>query len=132
MGWFGDLLARLRGDGDGDDDSPVAERPLNMDVRGAQLTDLRTTLEEMVEAMQSQTARMDNPGWRGRARDYSYALGGVRELLGHPTRDGLYDVLGSVRPLYRGPVPEGYEALADLNERLLTVLAKLQQPVPGE
>jgi len=131
MGWFGDLLARFRGD-DGDDDTPVVERPLNMDVRATQLADLRTTLEEIVEAMQSQTARMDNPGWRGRARDYSYALGGVRELLGHPTRDGLYEVLGSVRPLYRGPVPDGYEALAGLNERLLAVLAKLQEPVAGE
>jgi hypothetical protein len=131
MGWFGDLLARVRGASDGDD-SPVVERPLNMDVRAAQLTELRTTLKELVEAMQAQTARMDNPGWRGRALDYSYALGGVRELLGHPTRDGLYEVLGSVRPLYRGPVPQGYEALAGLNERLLAVLAKLQEPVAGE
>ena len=131
MGWFGDLLARVRGASDGDD-SPVVERPLNMDVRAAQLTELRTTLEELIEAMQAQTARMENPGWRGRVRDYSYALGGVRELLGHPTRDGLYEVLGSVRPLYRGPVPQGYEALAGLNERLLAVLAKLQEPVAGE
>jgi hypothetical protein len=131
MGWFGDLLARVRGESD-DDDSPVNERPLNMDVRAGELAELRTTLEEIVEAMQSQTARMDNPGWRGRARDYSYALGGVRELFGHPTRDGLYEVLGSVRPLYRGPVPEGYEALSGLNERLLAVLTQLQQPAPGE
>ena len=131
MGWFGDLLARVRGASDGDD-SPVVERPLNMDVRAAQLTELRTTLKELVEAMQAQTARMDNPGWRGRALDYSYALGGVRELLGHPTRDGLYEVVGSVRPLYRGPVPEGYEALAGLNVRLLAVLAKLQEPAAGE
>ena len=131
MGWFGDLLARVRGASDGDD-SPVVERPLNMDVRVGQLADLRTALEEIVEAMQAQTARMDNPGWRGRARDYSYALGGVRELLGHPTRDGLYEVVGSVRPLYRGPVPGGYEALAGLNERLLAVLAKLQEPAAGE
>jgi hypothetical protein len=130
MGWFGDLLARVRGASD--DDSPVVERPLNMDVRAGQLTELRTTLKEIVEAMQAQTARMDNPGWRGRARDYSYALGGVRELLDHPTRDGLYEVLGSVRPLYRGPVPEGYEALADLNARLLAVLATLQEPAAGE
>ena len=131
MGWFADLLTRVRGARD-DDDLPVVERPLNMDVRAGQLADLLTTLEEIVDAMQSQTARMDNPGWRGRARDYLYALGGVRELLGHPTRDGLYEVLGSVRPLYRGPVPEGYEALAGLNERLLAVLAKLQEPVAGE
>ena len=131
MGWFGDLLMRVRGAND-DDDSLVVERPLNMDVRAGQLADLRTTLEELVEAMQSQTARMDNPGWRGRARDYLYALGGVRELLAHPTRDGLYEVVGSVRPLYRGPVPEGYEALAGLNERLLAVLAKLQEPAAGE
>jgi len=130
MGWLGDLLARLRGEGD--DETPVVERPLNMDVRAGQLVELRTTLEEIVEAMQSQTARMDNPGWRGRARDYSYALGGIRELLRHPTRDGLYDVLGSVRPLYRGPVPEAYEALAGLNERLLAALAKLWEPVAGE
>lgn len=129
MGWLSDLIARFGG---GDDDTPVADRPLNMDVRGAQLTELRTTLEEMVQAMQSQTARMDNPGWRGRARDYSYALGGVREVLEKPTRDGLYDVLGSVRPLYRGPVPAGYEALAGLNERLLAALAALRQTAPGE
>jgi hypothetical protein len=82
--------------------------------------------------MQSQTARMDNPGWRGRARDYSYALGGVRDVLRTPTRDGLYEVLGSVRPLYRGPVPAGYEDLAGLNERLLAALAPLREPAPGE
>jgi hypothetical protein len=130
MGWFGDLLARVRG-GD-DSEAPVADRALNMDVRAAQLGELRTTLEEIVSAMQAQTDRMENPGWRGRARDYSYALGGLRELMTTPTRDGLYDVLGSVRPLYRGPVPAGYEALADLNERLLACLATLRQDVPGE
>jgi hypothetical protein len=129
MGWFGDLLARVRG---GDDEAPVADRPLNMDVRAAQLNELRATLEEIVHAMESQTDRMDNPGWRGRARDYSYGLGGVRDVLRTPTRDGLYEVLGSVRPLYRGPVPAGYEALADLNERLLSALAVLQGPVDGE
>ena len=130
MGWFGDLLARFGGGGD--DETPVVDRPLNMDVRAPQLTELRTTLEEIVEAMQAQTARMDNPGWRGRARDYSYALGGVRDVLRTPTRDGLYDVLGSVRPLYRGSVPAGYEALAGLNERLLAALAPLRESAPGE
>jgi hypothetical protein len=110
----------------------VVERPLNMGVRAAQLSELRATLEELIEAMQAQIARMDNPGWRGRARDYTYALGGVRELLGHPTRDGLYEVLGSVRPLYRGQVPDGYEALAGLNERLLAALAALWEPAVGE
>jgi len=130
MGWFGDLLARVRG-GD-DSDRPVADRPLNLDARVPQLTELRTTLEEMVVAMESQTARMDNPGWRGRARDYSYALGGVRDVIHTPTRDGLYELLGSVRPLFRGPVPEGYEALAELNERLLAALAALREPVAGE
>lgn len=130
MGWFGDLLARVRGGSD--DEAPVADRPLNMEVRGAQLVELRATLEALVGAMQLQTARMENPGWRGRANDYSYALGGVREVIRTPTRDGLYDVLGSVRPLYRGPVPAGYEALADLNERLLAVLALLREPAAGE
>ncbi len=129
MGWLSDLVSRFRG---GNDETPVAERPLNMDVRGPQLTELRVTLEELVAAMQSNTARMDNPGWRGRARDYTYALGGIRELMGAPTRDGLYDVLGSVRPLYRGPVPEGYEELAALNDRLLAALAPLREPAPGE
>ena len=129
MGWLSDLVARFSG---GDDESPVADRPLNMEVRAPQLGELRTTLEEICAAMQAQTDRMENPGWRGRARDYSYALDGVRELLGHPTRDGLYEVLGSVRPLYRGPVPDGYEALAGLNERLLAALAKLQELVAGE
>jgi hypothetical protein len=129
MGWLSDLVARFGG---GSEDTPVAERPLNMDVRGPELAELRETLEALVDAMQANTTRMDNPGWRGRVRDYSYALGGVRDLLRTPTRDGLYEVLGSVRPLYRGPVPEGYEELAGLNERLLAALARLREPAPGE
>ena len=95
MGWLSDLVARFSGGAD--DETPVADRPLNMEVRGPQLGELRATLEEIVGAMEAQTARMENPGWRGRARDYSYALGGLREVLRTPTRDGLYDVLGSVR-----------------------------------
>ncbi|MBI4901170.1 MAG: hypothetical protein HY829_11925 [Actinobacteria bacterium] len=130
MGWWSDLVARVGGGGG--DETPVAERPLNMDVRGPELTELRETLEALVDAMQANTARMDNPGWRGRVRDYSYALGGLRDLQRTPTRDGLYEVLGSVRPLYRGPVPEGYEELAPLNERLLAALAPLREPAPGE
>ncbi|HET7724287.1 MAG TPA: hypothetical protein VFK68_06585 [Propionibacteriaceae bacterium] len=116
----------------GGEEAPVPERALNMEVRGPQLAELQTVLEQLLEAMQANTDRMENPGWRGRARDYSYALGGVRDLLKTPTRDGLYDVLGSVRPLYRGPVPEGYEELAPLNERLLAALAPLRESLPGE
>ena len=130
MGWLRDLVARFGGSAVVD--APVAERPLNMEVRGPQLAELREAIEGLQHAMESDSARMDNPGWRGRARDYSFALGGVRELLGNPTRDGLYEVLGSVRPLYRGPVPAGYEALAGLNERLLAALAPLRQPIDGE
>lgn len=131
MGWFGDLVGRVRG-GDEADDTPIPERGLNMAVRGPQLAELRTTLEELVHTMEADKRRMDNPGWRGRARDFSYALGGVRELQAKPTRDGLYDVLGSVRPLYRGPVPAGYEALAGLNDRLLAALEPLRKPIDGE
>ncbi|MGV8848108.1 MAG: hypothetical protein ACOH16_01045 [Propionibacteriaceae bacterium] len=131
MGWLSDLVARFGG-GAVDDEAPIPARPLNMEVRGPQLAELRDAIEALQHAMENDTARMDNPGWRGRARDYSFALGGVRELLGNPTRDGLYEVLGSVRPLYRGPVPAGYEALAGLNERLLAALAPLRQPIDGE
>jgi len=130
MGWWGDLLDRVRGGQD--DDAPVPERPLNMEVRGPQLDELKEILEEFVKAMEAETDRMENPGWRGRARDYAYALGEVREVLRKPTRDGLYEVLGTVRPLYRGTVPEGYQTLAPLNERLLAALAPLRQPVEGE
>ena len=131
MGWLSDLVARFGG-GAADDDTPVPERPLNMDIRGPQITELRDAIEALWHAMEADSARMDNPGWRGRARDYSYALGGVRELLRNPTRDGLYEVLSTVRPLYRGPVPAGYEALAGLNERLLAALVPLRQPLDGE
>jgi hypothetical protein len=131
MGWLSDLVARFGGRAV-EDETPIPERPLNMEVRGPQLAELCDAVEALQHAMENDTARMDNPGWRGRARDYSYALGGIRELLAKPTRAGLYEVLSSVRPLYRGPVPAGYEALAGLNERLLAALAPLRQPIDGE
>jgi hypothetical protein len=131
MGWLSDLVARFGGRAV-EDDTPIPERPLNMEVRGPQLAELRDAIGALQHAMENDATRMDNPGWRGRARDYSYAFGGVLELLAHPTRDGLYEVLGSVRPLYRGVVPAEYEALAGLNERLLAALAPLRQPIDGE
>ena len=64
---------------------------------------------------------MSNPGWRGRLRDLRNARGELRLLSRKATftKDDLFEVLTTVRPLYRGEPPKDFARLADLNDRVV-------------
>ncbi len=130
MGW----LSRLFGGGGDPDDEPVPDKLLNQDVRRGQLAELESALADLVRLMDAPDAPVDNPGWRGRARDFSYTLGSTRLLLEAKavTKEGLYELISTVRPLYRGAPPPEYAHLAACNERIVAALRVLESPAPGE
>lgn len=74
-------------------------------------------LGQLADAMDQDEAPLANPGWRGRLRDLREARGGLRLLTRRKdfSREDLFEVLTTVRPLYRGTPPRDYEHLAALN-----------------
>ncbi|NHB85815.1 hypothetical protein G7085_17965 [Tessaracoccus sp. HDW20] len=64
-------------------------------------------LGQLTDAMDQDEAPLSNPGWRGRLRDLRDARGGLRLLTRNKqfTREDLFEVLTTVRPLYRAPRP---------------------------
>lgn len=89
------------------------------------LSELIEALGDLADAMDSADSPLANPGWRGRLRDLREARGSLRLLARDPgfSRDDLFEVLTTVRPLYRGDPPQGYEHLAPLNS---TVAARIE------
>ncbi|HOB04075.1 MAG TPA: hypothetical protein PKM36_02255 [Propionibacteriaceae bacterium] len=126
MGWLDKLLGRDR-----DDDTPVADKVLGSDARRAQLVELSGALRELVTEMNGEACPSDNPGWRGRVRDYQYSLGGIDSMLAtRITKDDLFDTLSTIRPL--GAVPAGCEHLTVIAERVVVLARQAEKPLPGE
>lgn len=131
MGWLG----RLFKGGQEDEDAPVVERPLDLEVRRAQLSDLDAALTALLEAMDAPPAPIDNPGWRGRRGDLTVTRSSVRTLRDATTftRDDLFEVLTTIRPVFgRGQAPAGLEHLAALSERVSVATRTLETPLPHE
>ena len=131
------LLDRLRGRGedDGDDEVPP-EPPLDVDARRAQLDDLERALRTISRAMAAETARMANPGWRGRVEDLRFAANEAGRLSNEGfTRAELLDLANQVRPLYALSLdqpPQEYLPYADQQAVLLAAAAALRTPLPSE
>lgn len=126
MGWLDKLLGREQ-----EDDTPVPEKVLGSDERRAQLTELSQALRELLAGMSGEGCPIDNPGWRGRMRDYQYSLGGIDTLLStRITKEELFDTLATIRPL--GQVPQGCEHLTTLADQVVTLARQAERPLPGE
>ena len=131
------LLDRLRGRGpdDGDDDVPP-EPPLDVDARRVQLDELERALRTISRAMAAESARMANPGWRGRVDDLRFAANDAGRLsLEGFTRADLLDLANQVRPLYPpglSPPPEEYAPYADGQAAVLAAVTDLRTPLPSE
>ncbi|AQP51875.1 hypothetical protein [Tessaracoccus flavescens] len=81
------------------------------------LNALIDALGQLADAMDDDAARMSNPGWRGRLKDLRNARGDLRLLTRRAefSKDELFEVLTTVRPLYRGQPPKDFAHLASLN-----------------
>lgn len=126
MGWLDKLLGR-----DKDDDTPVPDKVLGSQERRAQLQELSNALRELVAGMNGDECPNDNPGWRGRSRDYQFSLSGIEKMLAtRVTKDDLFDTLSTIRPL--GSVPAGCEHLSVLADRVVSLARQAERPLPGE
>lgn len=109
MGFFSRLLGR---------DEPEPQ-PSTFDCEAVrlQLNSLIGSLGLLADAMDHEDAPLSNPGWRGRLRDLRDARGDLRILTRKATfdKDALFEVLSTIRPLYRGEPPKDFAHLAELN-----------------
>lgn len=109
MGLFDKLLGRS--------DQPSAPQSFRAEAVRPALSDLIEALGSLADAMDTEDAPLANPGWRGRLRDLRNARGELRLLARKPdfTRDDLFEVLTTVRPLFRGEAPKDFAHLETLN-----------------
>lgn len=133
------LLDRMKAALGGHDDqnegpAEVADVPLDLDARRAQLAELTDALTELTRAMSSDQARMANPGWRGRVEDLRFAAAEAARLNRRGfDRAALLDLAAEVRPLYgAGPVPPEYATYQAAHERVVEAAQVLRRPLPSE
>lgn len=132
MGLFDRVKDLFGGSGSGDE--AVVERPVDVEARKSQLTELEDALRTLARAMTSRDDLMTNPGWRGRVDDLRFAANEASRLSGSGfDRTALLDLAAEVRPLYRGTnVPAEYAPYVDEHERVVNAAAALREPLPSE
>lgn len=110
MGFIGRLFGR-------DEDDTPSVTHFDSDRVRPEVDALIDALGQLTDAMDQADAPMSNPGWRGRLRDLRGARADLRGLTRRDgfSRDDLFEVLTTVRPLYRGDPPAGFIHLATLN-----------------
>ncbi len=111
----------------------VEDAPISVDVdqRRKQLTRLEKALDALANEMREQQT-MDNPGWRGRVNEYSRLAGEAADQRRAPTREGLLDIVFEIRPVFSGPIPDGMEVLAPLQDEVMAAADDLRELLPGE
>jgi hypothetical protein len=112
----------------------IAEAPVDVDARRAQLDELAEALTALVRAMSGDDERMVNPGWRGRVEDLRYGAAEAARLSRRGfDRAALLDLAAEVRPLYgRGPVPPEYIAYQAAHERVVAATEAIRAPLTSE
>lgn len=117
------ILSKLFGRSS-DDDGPVVLSPFDSEQIRPHVEELTAALGALADAMDTEDAPLSNPGWRGRMRDLRDARGDLRLLTRKPsfTKEDLYEVLTTVRPVYRGVPPKEFIHLAELNDRVIDAI----------
>lgn len=113
MGIFAKLFGR-------DEEGPITSSFSSAAVR-PEIDALIEALGQLADAMDQDDAPTSNPGWRGRLRDLRNARGELRLLIRRPEfgKDELYEVLTTVRPLFRGEAPKDFAHLSELNTEVI-------------
>lgn len=128
MSFLRNLLGRRN-----EESGPDLAVNLNVEARRDQLTRLEAALDELVAALRTDTALMANPGWRERVAEYGRAAGAAMTLRqAVPTREGILDLVFEIRPVFTGTVSQRQEYLVPLQDKVLAIVAELQEFMPGE
>lgn len=122
----------LRGIFGGRDSTPP---PLTLDLaeRKEQLRRLETALDRLVAEMREHGELMANPGWKERVAEYQRVSG--EAMLARSTgltREALLDISFEVRPVFRGTIPAGLEAIGPRQDEAVAAALALQDVLPGE
>lgn len=126
------LLDKLFGRRSNDDDGFDVPITLDVEQRTLQLAQLEKALDALANAMR-ETQSTDNPGWRVRVNEYNRLAGDAAELRRSGlTREALLDLAFEVRPLFVGPVPEGFEVLVPLQDAVMARADEIRTVLPGE
>ena len=109
MGIFGRLFSR--------EETVMTVVEFDREAVRPHLNALIDALGQLADAMDDDAARMSNPGWRGRLKDLRNARGDLRLLtrMAEFSKDELFEVLTTVRQLYRGQPPKDFAHLASRN-----------------
>lgn len=126
MGFLQRLLGR-------DKDHDTEDVPIAVDIerRQPQLLRLEKALDTLANAMR-ENHTTDDVGWRSRVNEYSRLAGESMGLRADCTREGLLDLVFSVRPVFSGAIPPGYENLGPLQDEVMAAAADLRELLPTE
>lgn len=122
------LFDRLRGGGE----TPARTITVNREVRTGQLVQLEGALLDLMDAMKEHRGFV-TPGWQARHAAYLESVKAVREL--RSTQFDwvqVSDIAFEIRPMIRGPVPEGQEKIGAAQERVMALARALSTPMDSE
>lgn len=129
------LLQRLLGrEKENDPEENNAEEDvitLDAERRKPQLIRLERALDDLANAMRADHTT-DDPGWRGRVNEYSRSAGEAMTLRGDLNREGLLDLVFSIRPVFSGEVPAGFHDLGPLQDEVMAAAEDLRELLPHE
>ena len=115
------LFSKLFG---GEDAAATSTTAFSRDAVREPVDRLIAALDALTAEMKTDVSKLHNPGWQGRIKDLRGSSGSLSLLVRNPgfEKDDLFEVLSTVRPLYRGEPTETVEHLHHLNQEVVDAI----------
>ncbi|QXT63852.1 hypothetical protein [Tessaracoccus palaemonis] len=115
------LFSKLFG---GEEAATTSTTAFNRDAVREPVERLIAALDALTAEMKSDVLKLHNPGWQGRIKDLRGSSGSLSLLVRTPgfEKDDLFEVLSTVRPLYRGVPTQHVEHLHHLNQEVVDAI----------
>lgn len=125
MGFFSKLLGR------DDDESPVESPVVSNDQVRQAVNELSSAIEDLLKGMDTDDAPRGNPAWEGRRGDLRIMTRDLHLLVARPqfTKDELFEVLTTVRPLYKTKAQAEFAHLEVQNSRVVVAIDRVRESV---
>ena len=115
------LFSKLFG---GEEAAATTTTAFNRDAVREPVERLIAALDALTAEMKTDVSRLHNPGWQGRIKDLRGSSSSLSLLIRNPAfdKDDLFEVLSTVRPLYRGEPTEHVAHLHHLNREVVDAI----------